>query len=115
MTRRRGLDGLRGLAVILVLMFHFTWGFALVVRAHSPGLLATFYSGQYGVELFFTISGYVILMTVDRTPDLKSFAIARFSRLYPAFFFAVIFTTAVTSATGSILILLLPRTFFATS
>ena len=71
MTRRRGLDGLRGLAVILVLMFHFTWGFAHVVHPHSPGLLATFYSSQYGVELFFTISGYVILMTADRIQTLS--------------------------------------------
>ncbi len=53
-----------------------------------------------GFFIFFMISGYVILMTVERTGDLGTFAAARFSRLYPAFLVAVLFTTAVTDAAG---------------
>jgi peptidoglycan/LPS O-acetylase OafA/YrhL len=100
MKRLRGLDGLRGIAVILVVFFHYTFGYAHVVHPHTPGLLGTFFSGSYGVELFFIISGYVILMTVERSPDLYSFTVGRFSRLYPPFVFAVLFTASVTLFTG---------------
>ena len=68
MKRLRGLDGLRGIAVILVVFFHYTSGYAHVMHPHTPGLLGTLFSGSYGVELFFIISGYVILMTVERSP-----------------------------------------------
>jgi peptidoglycan/LPS O-acetylase OafA/YrhL len=100
MKRLRGLDGLRGVAVILVVFFHYTYGFARVMHPHSPGLAATFYAGNFGVELFFIISGYVILMTVERSPNLYTFAVGRFSRLYPPFVFAVLFTASVTIFTG---------------
>ncbi len=100
MKRLRGLDGLRGVAVILVVFFHYTYGFAHVVHPHSPGLFASLYPGSYGVELFFIISGYVILMTVERSPNLYAFAVGRFSRLYPPFVFAVLLTASATLFTG---------------
>src|SRR3978361_1021823 len=85
MNRRLGLDGLRGVAVGMVLIFHYTSGFENIVRPHAPGLLFRFPAGTYGVNLFFMISGYVILMTVERTRRARDFALARFVRLYPPF------------------------------
>src|SRR5262249_39121974 len=58
----------------------------------------TFPSGHYGVELFFIISGFVILMTLEKSGNLRSFAISRITRLYPAYWCAVLFTSAVVVA-----------------
>jgi peptidoglycan/LPS O-acetylase OafA/YrhL len=50
--------------------------------------------GYLGVDLFFTISGFVVLLSAwDRTP--RSFLISRAVRLYPAYWIAVTLTTVV--------------------
>ncbi len=92
------LDILRGLASYLVVIFHYKHflysdlnGFDYV---HLPFLavLEPFYVyGQFFVELFFSISGYVFFWLyakalAERKLGVKSFFIARFSRLYPLFF-----------------------------
>jgi peptidoglycan/LPS O-acetylase OafA/YrhL len=100
MKRLRGLDGLRGIAVGMVLIFHYTNGFGNIVRPHAPGLLFEFPAGAYGVNLFFMISGYVILMTVERTQHLRDFALARFVRLYPPFVVAALFTATILFLSG---------------
>lgn len=70
------LDGIRGIAVAAVLVFH--GGFAVA----SGGFL--------GVSTFFTLSGFLIasLLLTERatsdTVDLKTFWIRRFRRLMPA-------------------------------
>ena len=73
---RRGLDGLRGLAVALVVAFH-------VWPSVVPG-------GFLGVSLFFTLSGYLITSVVlaehssSGRLDLRRFWARRFRRLLPA-------------------------------
>jgi peptidoglycan/LPS O-acetylase OafA/YrhL len=74
--RLSGLDGLRGLAVIAVVVFHL-WPEVL------PG-------GFIGVSVFFTLSGFLItrglLSELDRsaTVRLRAFWGRRFRRLWPA-------------------------------
>src|SRR5690606_33233188 len=74
--RLLGLDGLRGLAVVAVLVFHL-W------PSSAP-------AGFLGVSLFFTLSGFVIvrllLAEIDRTGtvSLRSFWDRRARRLLPA-------------------------------
>ncbi|EFM6460483.1 acyltransferase [Escherichia coli] len=70
-----GVDGLRAVAVILVLIFHV--GFSSV-----PG-------GFVGVDVFFVISGYLITgiifnQTEKGTFSYINFMLARIARLYPA-------------------------------
>lgn len=73
-----GLDGLRAVAVVAVMIYH----------ANSDWLLG----GYIGVEVFFVISGYLITLLLiaehERTGkiDLKNFWIRRFRRLLPALF-----------------------------
>ena len=50
--------------------------------------------GWIGVEIFFVISGFVICMSCwGRTP--RQFFVSRVIRLYPAYWFAILFTTGV--------------------
>jgi peptidoglycan/LPS O-acetylase OafA/YrhL len=88
------LDVLRGIAAIAVVGFHYTSRFD-AVYGHSEALAFFIPLGHYGVELFFVISGFVIMMTLDRTKTAAEFAISRISRLYPAYWVAALFTAAV--------------------
>ena len=81
------LDGLRIVAALAVLLYHF--GFRDYVGGnpqvlHYPELVGVAKYGFLGAELFFFISGYVILMTLQHR-SLRDFAIARIVRLYPTF------------------------------
>ncbi|MGH8076378.1 MAG: acyltransferase family protein [Lysobacter sp.] len=81
------IDLLRFAAALSVVFFHYAFrGYAADDRSIMPyPLLAPIAKYAYlGVELFFLISGFVILMTASRG-NLKVFAISRFVRLYPAF------------------------------
>jgi peptidoglycan/LPS O-acetylase OafA/YrhL len=49
--------------------------------------------GHFGVELFFIVSGFVILMTTERKKTVREFAISRFARLMPAFLAALVMAT----------------------
>src|SRR5690606_40041197 len=52
-----------------------------------------------GVDLFFLISGFVVLMSSwGRTP--RAFAVSRLARLYPAYWLAVALTALVTVTLG---------------
>jgi peptidoglycan/LPS O-acetylase OafA/YrhL len=89
------LDYLRGVACLLVVVFHFlsrgpkaNW----TGGASFPLLESVAHFGFFGVHLFFMISGFVIYKSaVGRT--VKQFAIARFWRLYPAYWIAILVTT----------------------
>ena len=102
-NRIRSLDSLRGLAALAVVLFHDTWGY----HAASPGLhrarlLLVASWGCFGVQLFFVISGFVILLTLERAASVRVFAVSRFARLYPAFLtcFTVTLLVAFVSGVG---------------
>ncbi|SDT34808.1 acyltransferase family protein [Microlunatus soli] len=94
-TRLRGLDGLRFVAAFAVLGYHFTgigldtWGVIPAVKFPTLQHLTRY--GFIGVELFFMISGFVILMTAYGR-KLEDFVASRASRLFPAYWAAVIIT-----------------------
>jgi len=86
-----GLDGLRAIAVLGVVLYHLKFGWA------EGGLL--------GVGVFFTLSGYLItdilLNQVNRGGiKLKSFWLARARRLLPALFLMLIVVTAWVTVIG---------------
>ncbi len=85
------LDALRGVAVLLVLVYHYTTRFA---ERFDQVPMVGFPIGNYGVHVFFVISGFVIVMTLERTERPFDFLVARFSRLYPAYWTAILVTTA---------------------
>lgn len=96
-TRLYELDLLRFVAAAAVLCYHYTYrGFVadhLVPVSYPEVDWATRY-GYLGVELFFIISGYVVLLSAyDKT--VKQFVISRVTRLYPAFWAACTLTFLV--------------------
>ncbi len=64
----RELDGLRGVAILLVLLFHF-W----------PDV---FSFGFVGVDVFFVISGYLITKIIVTKQENKNFNLLVFYRNY---------------------------------
>lgn len=86
------LDGLRGLAILLVVLFHFyvRWPEIYPYRdAYAETFL--FKYGFLGVQLFFMISGFVIFMSLDASKSVFDFARKRWIRLFPAMLVGSIF------------------------
>lgn len=83
-SRFRELDGLRGIAALAVVLSHFT-GTHNLRYVDDPAPLFDAWWGGFGVQLFFMISGFVILMSAERARRASDFAIARIARLYPAY------------------------------
>ncbi len=78
------LDSLRGMAAIMVVMFHYTM--------HDEKHNFLFKLGTAGVDLFFIISGFVIFMSLSKVSSIWEFIIHRITRLYPTYWASVSFT-----------------------
>ncbi|HVC96672.1 MAG TPA: acyltransferase [Pirellulales bacterium] len=98
-VRIRELDGLRALAALAVVFFHYTSRYDSLF-GHSTPLWFSLPRGDLGVDCFFMLSGYVILMTLDRTASAGDFVVGRFARLYPAYWAAMLVTFAVVTWAG---------------
>lgn len=96
--RLRLLDLLRLIAALAVVLFHYTarlndaWGDAAPSEVWAPLSSVTAY-GALGIQLFFLVSGFVVLMSAWHA-DVPKFVASRVSRLYPAYWFGVLATAA---------------------
>lgn len=88
------LDGLRLIAALAVVAYHYVASSAWSTPHPFPALEHLTAYGFLGVELFFLISGFVICMS-SWGRGLGEFFASRVARLYPAYFAAIVFTTAV--------------------
>ncbi|WP_217206580.1 acyltransferase [Streptomyces sp. AC550_RSS872] len=95
-NRLAALDGLRFLAALAVVLFHFVgqtrWGMIDIWgrpwQATFPEAHGYFAYGRLGVDLFFMISGFVICMSAwGRSP--RDFFISRVTRLFPMYWIAI--------------------------
>ena len=97
-TRLAALDGLRLVAALAVLVYHYTVAWRIDgVRLPEYFLPTTVHISIYGflgVELFFLISGFVICMS-SWGRSVGQFFASRVSRLYPAYWAAVLLTGTV--------------------
>src|SRR5262249_25438546 len=96
--------GLRGVASLMVFAAHLLGGPAKHVYADNPEY-ASFVEGPwsfgiYGVNLFFVISGFVIMASVIRYNPTE-FAERRFFRIYPLFFVSTILFAILNAATNA--------------
>ena len=81
--RFRGLDVLRGLAAVYVMLSHYT-SFCLKEFGEVPFHVPS-ETGNYAVWLFYMISGFVIYFTIERSKTWVDFAVSRATRLYPIY------------------------------
>lgn len=93
------VDALRGVAALAVVLFHFTTRFTELFHPASLPVVNVSY-GHYGVNLFFIISGFVIFMTLEKTARPMDFVVSRFSRLFPAYWVAIVLTFSITHWLG---------------
>jgi peptidoglycan/LPS O-acetylase OafA/YrhL len=93
------LDGLRALAILMVLFHH-------IVRLPGDPWHALYQNGRYGVSLFFLVSGYLICTLFLREEQqtgkisLKSFYARRAIRLFPLYYAVLAVQAAVVFGTS---------------
>lgn len=101
---------LRGLAALIVVLFHFRYYLNDHYEQHPQLGDALFANGAFGVDLFFIISGFIICYATERNESkpLMSYVLKRVLRIYPllvicliAFYF--LFDTGQTSLARSLI------------
>lgn len=88
------LTALRGIAALLVAVFHFE----MAVARFVPAAQSMFFEKCYlMVDLFFMMSGFIMLHVYSnqfkdniQTKSLKNFLVARFARIYPLHLFSLL-------------------------
>jgi peptidoglycan/LPS O-acetylase OafA/YrhL len=94
MERNADLDGLRGIAILLVMYCHGFWQIDFPLARH----------GWAGVDLFFVLSGYLItsilLRTRTRENYFRHFYKRRTLRIFPAFYAVFLLDVLVSVVSG---------------
>ncbi len=89
------LDGIRGLAVLLVMIFHFFQRGNFVDFGAGRALSSLSRIGQTGVDLFFVLSGFLITgILIDAKGSqhfLRNFYVRRVLRIFPLQYIALAF------------------------
>ncbi|MEQ1683427.1 MAG: acyltransferase [Burkholderiaceae bacterium] len=100
MARNAPIDLLRGVAILLILLLHYSLSYRL---SKSPladwvgagAVRAVVNNGNYGVTMFFVVSGYLITSNTLRrfgslgTVDVRAFYVMRAARILPPLLLAV--------------------------
>ncbi len=103
------LDGLRGIAILLVILTHVSsgWPAALSILKNTDGWASTFTlpvwlagasgSARDGVQLFFVVSAFTLTLRAGRGGDhgLRNYAFRRIARVGPGYWLAGIGYTLV--------------------
>ncbi|HEX6518774.1 MAG TPA: acyltransferase [Streptosporangiaceae bacterium] len=80
------LDALRGIAALAVVFDHLSQYLLTGLRAHIYHWID---GGQYGVFVFFLISGYIVPASLERKGSVRTFWVSRVFRLYPLYLLAI--------------------------
>jgi peptidoglycan/LPS O-acetylase OafA/YrhL len=89
-TRIPQLDGLRGIAVLIVVLYHYVLSISLPPAGFLSRLQDCFRLGWCGVDLFFVLSGFLIggiLLDSKESPRyFRTFYLRRFHRIFPLYY-----------------------------
>lgn len=100
-SRNFTIDVLRGISISVVLILHFHLSYSLIesplgVVLPADAINAVARNGNYGVTMFFVISGFLITSTTIRrygslaTVDVPGFYAFRFARIVPCLLLALV-------------------------
>ena len=81
------LDALRGIAALFVVFDHL--GYYDLQHARAV-VYQWFDPGQYGVFVFFMVSGFIVPASLERKGSVRGFWVSRVFRLYPLYVFGLI-------------------------
>lgn len=96
-VRYKGLDGLRGIAAIVVALHHFSMAVpGLNEWLKQTLVLSPFVAGESAVYIFFVLSGFVLFLTFDAKDGSSPFIfiIKRIARIYPPVLAIVVIASA---------------------
>ena len=100
------LDGIRGIAIIMVLWAHFVPIEGAAVSYYIAKLGDIVGAGYFGVDLFFVLSGFLITRTLIASAQrreeglIRNFLVKRVFRIFPVYFLSLFFVAAVVGQTG---------------
>ena len=105
--RNAGIDLVRGVAILMVLLLHFgltypIWHRGPLVRLVGPAWARSILDpGNFGVTMFFVVSGFLIATNAAERSgglgriDLRSFYVRRFARIVPSLLSALLIILAL--------------------
>ncbi|WP_158212195.1 acyltransferase family protein [Sphingomonas dokdonensis] len=89
---------LRGLASLMVLLYHAGYDLGLITEGSRPHWLAS------GVDIFFVVSGFVMVTaTADRPVTARRFLASRIARVVPIYWLATLAMIAILALRGQML------------
>ena len=91
-SRLAWLDVMRGLAALAVVFNHFGYFLPPTVKNSVNHWINP---GDYGVFVFFLISGYIVPASLERKGSVRTFWVSRLFRLYPLYLLAVAIAVAL--------------------
>lgn len=88
------LDGLRGIAILMVLVYHFVAISPLPVTTFEKMVFILAKSGWIGVDLFFVLSGFLIsgilIAAKDKENYFVNFYVRRILRIFPLYYLVLL-------------------------
>lgn len=94
MQKIYSLQYLRAFAALWVFLTH-----VLQICEVRPN--SFFWAGQWGVDIFFLLSGFIIYLTTKEGNSCMSFCIKRIFRIYPAYLFILTLYTIYRISNGT--------------
>jgi peptidoglycan/LPS O-acetylase OafA/YrhL len=94
MKRIKIIDGVRGIAILIVVIYHYIYGRAVIDSPLANKLIKSITLGWSGVDLFFVLSGFLIvgilLDTKESSSYFKTFYLRRVLRILPLYYVLLI-------------------------
>lgn len=101
------LDLFRGIAAILVILFHYTTRYQ-ELYGHKMNYIINVPFGKMAVSTFFILSGFLICKSINKENSAVQFLWKRFIRMWPCYFCAMIITTIVICIGGDVFLERIP-------